>query len=259
MACRGGRGDPTQVPIFVLGLPRSGTTLVEQILASHPAIYGAGEVKHFARALDALQARDGIRAGDPEMIRYLSGHQLSRLGRDYADALATHAPSATRIVDKMPANMLHVGLIRLALPNARIIHVSRHPVDTCFSLFSTLFVEGQLYAYDLEELGRYHRAHQALRQHWREVLAPGSMLEVRYEDVVDDLEGQARRLIAHCGLAWNDACLSFQTAPRLVQTASASQVRQPIYRSSVGRWRSYEAQLGPLLDELGSAMDRAAA
>jgi hypothetical protein len=156
-----------------------------------------------------------------------------------------------RITDKMPRNFLNVGIIRLALPKARIIHVRRDPVDTCMSCFSLLFSGDQPFTYDLAELGRYYRGYAALMEHWREVLPPGVMLEVRYEEVVADLEGQARRIVDHCGLDWDDACLAFHENRRAVATASVNQVRQPIYRSSVGRWRRYEKILDPLVAELG--------
>jgi hypothetical protein len=158
----------------------------------------------------------------------------------------------------MPANYLQVGLIHLALPNARIIHTRRDLRDTALSCFSILWPTGQDHTYDLAELGRYCRAYQALMEHWRRVLPEGAMLEVRYEDIVDNLEDQARRIVAYCGLEWDDACLAFYRTERSVRTASASQVRQPIYTSSVGRWRAHEAQLQPLLQALEGAPPDAA-
>ncbi len=158
-----------------------------------------------------------------------------------------------RLTDKLPGNFLDIGLIRLILPNARIIHTVRDPIDTCVSCYSKLFASGQYFSYDLAELGRYYRCYDALMTHWRSVVPPGAILDVSYEDVVDDLEGQARRLIDYCGLPWDDRCLSFHTSSRPVKTASAVQVRQPLFRSSVQRWRKYEAGLGPLLRELGDA------
>ena len=160
------------------------------------------------------------------------------------------APTADRITDKMPANFQFVGLIHLALPNAAIIHTRRNPVDTCLSCFSKLFAGEQRFAYDLGDLGRYYRAYERLMAHWRSVLPEGAMLEVDYEEVVADLEGQARRIIAHCGLDWNDACLEFHKTERAVRTASVMQVRQPIYSSSVGRWRPYTHLLAPLFEAL---------
>jgi hypothetical protein len=150
----------------------------------------------------------------------------------------------------MPSNYYFAGLVHLALPNAKIIHIMRDPVDTCVSCFSKLFSAEQNHTYDLAELGRYYRRYEQLMAHWRRVLPEGRMLDVRYEDVVADLEGQARRIIAYCGLPWDDRCLSFHATDRPVRTASATQVRQPIYTSAVGRWKAYEQFLGPLLKEL---------
>jgi tetratricopeptide (TPR) repeat protein len=243
-----GLGNPSAVPIFIVGMPRSGTTLVEQILASHPKVYGAGELNDF----DTVMARlcDRARVPFPELARAIADKDLHELGTSYFDAVTERAPEAPRITDKMPQNCWFVGLIHLALPHARIIHTRRDPVDTCLSCFSTLFAAGQEYSYDLNELGRYYRAYQVLMQHWRDVLPNGTILEVAYEDVIDDLEGQARRLVAHCGLEWDEACLAFHKTQRIVQTASVTQVRQPIFRSSVGRWRHYRDLLRPLLEAL---------
>jgi hypothetical protein len=152
----------------------------------------------------------------------------------------------------MPGNFLHVGLVHLVLPNARIIHARRNPVDTCLSCFARLFGDEQQFSYDLGKLGRYCRGYESLMAHWSAVLPPGAMLEVHYEQVVVDLEQQARRVVAYCGLEWDDACLRFYETKRIVHTSSAAQVRQPIYRSAVGRWRPYRQWLGPLLDELGT-------
>ena len=184
------------------------------------------------------------------MIADMGQEHFRRLGAIYADQLARLAPGALRITDKMPSNFIYAGLIHLALPQAAMIHVVRDPVDTCVSCFTKLFVEGQAYAYDLAELGRYYRHYQVLMAHWRAVLPPGRMLEVRYEEIVADLDGVARRIVAHCGLEWDARCLDFHRSERLVRTASAAQVRRPIYTSSVGRWRRYEAFLAPLLAEL---------
>jgi hypothetical protein len=153
----------------------------------------------------------------------------------------------SRIVNKMPGNFRFIGLIALALPNARFIHVQRDPIDTCVSCFSTLFSESIPYAYDLEELARYYRAYEAVMEGWRIVLPPGKMLEVQYEGVVADLEGQARRIVEYCGLGWDPNCLEFHRNSRTVRTASMAQVRQPLYKSSVGRSRAYERFLGPLI------------
>jgi tetratricopeptide (TPR) repeat protein len=248
MCDRQGQGDPSAVPIFIVGMPRSGTTLIEQVIASHPKVFGAGELRVMANLAEALIGPNGKLF--PEAIPEMSGEHLYRLGDDYLKAIRRLAPAAERITDKMPGNFALAGLIHLALPNARIIHVCRDPRDTTFSCFSILFGRGHEFSYDLSELGRYFRAYQRLVDHWREVM-PETILEVHYEQVVTDLESQARRIIAHCGLGWDDACLAFHQTARSVRTASANQVRLPIYRSSIGRWQPYEEALQPLLQILG--------
>jgi tetratricopeptide (TPR) repeat protein len=237
------QGDPSSVPIFVIGMPRSGSTLIEQILASHPQIHAAGELTALEKMTDGNQF--------PEYIPALDGAALRRLGQSYIGRLPALADGKLRIVDKLSGNFLRIGLIRLILPNARIIHSMRHPIDTCLSCYSKLFTAGLYFSYDLAELGRYYRAYSGLMAHWRSVLPPGAMLDVSYEDVVNDLESQARRLIDYCGLPWDDRCLGFHGTSRPVKTASAVQVRKPLFRGSLQRWRHYEAGLAPLLDELG--------
>ena len=246
-----GLGHPSSVPVFILGMPRSGTTLVEQILASHPKVFGAGELSDFERAVAAVNEPDGARESFPEVFSRLSGERLRQLGARYLEAITPIAPAAERITDKMPLNFLFAGLIHLALPNARIVHTRRDPVDTCLSCFATLFTGEHRIAYELGELGRYYRAYARLMEHWRSVLPSRVMLEVQYEDVVADLDLQARRIVAFCGLEWDDACLSYYRTRRPVRTASVAQVRQPIYRSSVGRARAYGRLLHPLLEALG--------
>lgn len=238
-----GLGEPTELPVFVIGMPRSGTSLVEQILASHPAVFGAGEVMDLG---DAVADRMVF----PEAVPALDGAGLRAIGRAYVARLGARAPGAQRITDKLPSNFILAGLIPLALPGARIVHVRRDPRDTCVSCFATLFTAGQSFAYDLAELGRYYRAYDALMAHWRRVLPADAMLELRYEDVVADLEGAARRLIAYCGLDWDAACLSFHQTRRPVRTASAAAVRAPIHARSIGRWQRYGETLRPLLDAL---------
>ena len=237
-----GMGCPSSAPVFVLGMARSGSTLVEQILAGHPQIHAAGELT----ILEKMEHR-----GFPESVASLDGPALRGLGESYLSRLPTVASDIIRIIDKLPGNFLRIGLIRLILPNARIIHTMRDPVDTCLSCYSKLFTSGLSFTYDLAELGRYYRGYSELMAHWRSVLPPGVMLDVSYENVVDDLEGEARRLIHFCGLPWDDRCIAFHRTGRPVRTASAVQVRQPLFRSSLERWRNYEAWLSPLLDELG--------
>ncbi len=246
----GAVGDPSAAPIFVLGMPRSGSTLVEQILASHPLVHAAGELTILERLVRMLPDADGRAVPYPQGIAGLDADGFRRLGQAYLAGLPHLPAGKTRITDKAPANFFHVGLIRLILPNARIIHTVRDPVDTCVSCFSRLYSFGSSFSYDLAELGCYYRWYYELMDHWRTVLPAGSMLDVAYEDVVDDLEQQARRLIDYCGLPWDDRCLKFHETNRPIATASNVQVRRPLYRSSVARWRRYEAQLEPLLAEL---------
>jgi tetratricopeptide (TPR) repeat protein len=241
-------GYDSEAPIFVIGMPRSGTSLVEQILASHPRVFGAGEVDHFMTATSQIAGRKA--SVYPDMIAKMAVEDFRDLGKSYVEHLSSRAAAKDRIVDKLPPNFLFAGLIHLALPRARIIHVKRDARDTCVSCYSLLFAEDQPYAYDLGELGRYYRAYQALMNHWRSVLPPQRMLEVRYEDLVEDLEGQARRLISHCGLAWDRRCLTFHETKRPVHTASLVQVRKSIYASSVGRSQFYGPRLQPLMDAL---------
>ncbi|HEV8015278.1 MAG TPA: tetratricopeptide repeat protein [Stellaceae bacterium] len=244
-------GDPTRLPIFVMGMPRSGTTLVEQIIASHPDVYGAGELKTLNDVVNEVRGGDGSVIPYPDFVPALDAKALRQIAARYLGAVRKLAPDARHITDKMPSNYYFAGLIHVAMPNAVMIHTIRDPVDTCISCFSKLFTAEQNHTYELGELGRYHRRYRQLMAHWRRVLPPGRILDVRYEEVVDDLETQARRIIAHCGLPWSDACLSFHETDRPIRTASASQVRQPIYRTAVGRWRVYEEFLDPLLTALG--------
>jgi tetratricopeptide (TPR) repeat protein len=240
-----GGGNPSAQPIFVLGMPRSGTTLIEQILASHPLVLGAGE-------LPAMRLVAESAGTYPDFASQLRPDHLVPLADRYLQRIA---PLATRqyLVDKMPANFLYAGLIHLLLPNARIIHVRREAADTCLSCYTKLFAAEQLFTYDLKELGRFHRAYQTLTDHWRTVLPANRFVEVDYEAVVDDLPMEARRLTDWLGLPWDDACLRFHETRRVIRTASFTQVRQPIYKSSKGRWRRYIPYLGPLLAELGVA------
>jgi len=240
--------DEERTPIFVIGMPRSGTTLVEQIISTHPDVGAAGEIS----AMNDLVRRIG---DFPESARALDDGGFARAGQDYVSKLRTHAPSAAQITDKTPSNMYMIGLIHLMLPNATVVHVRRDPVDTCFSCYSKLFTREMGQTYDLASLGRYYQAYHDLMRHWDEALPEGRLLSVRYEDVVADIEGQARRLLAHCGLPWDERVLAFHESGRAVSTASASQVRQPIYNTSVARWRRYEAHLGPLLETLGDLVE----
>jgi len=234
-----GTGEPSDVPVFIVGMPRSGTTLVEQILSSHPQVFGAGELATLGRI--AARARE------------LTPETCAALGQEYVESVRRLAPDAARITDKMPGNFIHVGLIAAILPNARIIHCRRDPVDTCLSCYKQNFARGQHWSYELAELGEHFRRYRDLMAYWHEVL-PGWVLGVDYEAVVADTENQARRLVDHIGLPWNDACLEFYRSERPVMTASKAQVRQPIYTTSVEKWRRYGAHLEPLLAALGDAV-----
>lgn len=244
-----GSGDPSAMPIFVLGMPRSGTTLTEQIIASHPDVFGAGELPELLR-IAHRKTRPDVDTY-PDNLGHLDAGTLRAWGTEYVSAVQQRAPDAARITDKMPANFFAVPLIHLMLPNAKIIHVNRNPIDTCVSCFTRLFHRKQEHTYDLAELGRYYADYARLMDHWRRVLPGGAFLDIHYEDIVADQEGQARRLLEYCGLVWNDACLDFHKTRRQVRTASLTQVRQPIYTSSVERWRNYERFLDPLLEGLG--------
>ncbi len=239
-----GGGARSDMPIFVVGMPRSGTTLIEQILASHPAVQGAGELRYVSRIVDAA-------GGSPALVQHLDSAKLEQMGATYLALAAPLAEGRQHVVDKMPANFIHAGLIHLMLPNARIIHARRNPVDTCLSCYSKLFGGEQSFAYDQAELGQFHGDYQTLMAHWRVTIPPTALLEVDYEDVIDDIELQARRMLDFLGLPWDPACLAFYENRRPVRTASVNQVRKPIYRSSAGRWEKHAANLAPLLRELG--------
>jgi tetratricopeptide (TPR) repeat protein len=241
-------GALSDLPVFIFGMPRSGTTLIEQILASHPKVFGGGESRELANQVERIRHPED--PSYPDLVPTMSAEELRRLGASYIEAVRGKSVQAARITDKMPGNFAFAGLIHLALPKARMIHARRDLRDVAFSCFSLHFGAGHQYTYDLAELGRHCCAYAQLMQHWQTVLPEGAILEVRYEELVADLEHQARRIVTHCGLEWDDACLSFYETERSVHTASAAQVRRPIYQSSIGRWRPHEARLQPLFEEL---------
>jgi len=259
-------GCASPKPVFVLGMPRSGTSLAEQIIASHPVAHGAGELKLLHRVLDGVSVNGKlIQTGNEQgaIPTYIPGVDLScnslslrERGERYVQAIealakAAGLPGAKRIVDKMPGNYYWTGVIPFILPNARVIHTRRHPVDTCLSIYRIFFPDGMPWSYNLTDLAKVYRAYDEHMRHWEKTLPEGFMLSVRYEDVVADVEAKARAIIAHIGLEWNEACLKFYETERPVKTASLAQVRQPIYNSSVGRWKKFETFLKPLLTELG--------
>ena len=242
-----GVGEPTDAPIFILGMPRSGTTLVEQILASHPAVFGAGELDALMNIVSAVVGSDLNLETVARRLARLTGTDFKALGKRYLSAVSS---DGARFTDKMPANFRLVGLINIILPGARIIHCVRDPIDTCWSCYTKHFSSEPPFTYDLRELGTYYRAYERLMTHWREVIPPDRFVQTRYETLVETLEPEARRLAAFCELPWDDAMLDFHRHSRPVRTASASQVRRPIYRSSLERWRPYERHLRPLIDAL---------
>ena len=245
-----GDGHPAPDPIFILGLPRAGSTLLEQILASHSQVDGTLELPNILALAHRLRGRKAGASRYPDILGDLSGEQLADFGRQFIEDTRIHRQGAPFFIDKMPNNFRHIGLIHLILPNATIIDARRDPMDCCFSGFKQLFAEGQEFTYGLEQIGRYYADYVDLMEHWDEVL-PGRVLRVRHEDVLDDLEGQTRRMLDHIGLPFEEQCLAFHETRRAVRTASSEQVRQPITRAGQGAWKPYEAWLDPLKAALG--------
>lgn len=251
---KAGMGCDSRAPVFIVGLPRSGSTLLEQILASHPDVEGTHELPELSRTARSSGRGQNRVHGYPRAVAELDADQLRALGEDYLSRTERHRElGRPRFTDKMPNNFVHVGLISLILPNAKVIDARRHPLDSCFGSYKQLFARGQPFTYDLFELGEFYMEYLRLMKHWDEVL-PGQVLRVQYEDVVDDFEAQVRRLLEFCELPWNDACLRFHESDRAVKTASSEQVRQPIYQSAWHRWRNFEHHLGPLIDVLEPAL-----
>lgn len=251
-----GAGHASARPVFIVGMPRSGSTLTDQILSSHPDVAGLGEVACFRQSVPAFrntEVADYFSPGTPSitagLMEQLSNEMLRGVAKKYLSLTDTFASDAPVLTDKMLFNYLWIGLIRLALPKAKIIHCTRDPADMGLSIWRLLFRENMPWAYDLAEIGRYYKAYRKLMAHW-EKLFPGDILEVAYEDLVAKQEEQSRRLLAFCNLEWDDRCLSFHETERQVRTASAAQVRQPIYGDSVKRWKKYEKYLAPLLENL---------
>jgi hypothetical protein len=235
-------------PVFIVGMLRSGTTLAEQILASHPQVYGAGELSFWSE--NAAGALTKASLADLSPVR-MSDAMIADLGIRYLQVLRELSPDAPRVIDKLPTNFLFLGLIHAALPQARIIHLRRHPIDTCLSIYFQHFEAANTYANDLEDLAHYYSEYWRLMKHWRAILPDDAILEVPYEGLVADLPTWARRMLEFIGLSWDARCLDFDRTARPVVTASKWQVRQKLFKSSVERWRHYEpfvAPLAPLLE-----------
>lgn len=245
-------GNDSEAPLFVVGLPRTGTTLVERILGMHSRVHAAGELNQFAlcmsRAVAQLPDARG-KLSKQQRVALSARLEFAALGRDYLASIPPAAAAMPHFVDKMPLNFLYLGLIKRALPGARIIHLRRHPLDACFAIYKTLFADAYPFSYDLDELAEYYLAYHRLMAHWETVL-PGAIHTVHYEQLVSDLEPQSRALLAHCGLPWEDACLDFHRSAAASTTASASQVREPVHQRSVGRWRHFARELEPLAERL---------
>jgi len=254
--------DDSERPVFILGLPRSGTTLIDRIISSHSQVGSLGE--HDMLPLTLMNLTTGGTgsvgsdvADKTSLIEQSARIDFAELGRRYRYGIDGFGNHAARLVDKTPLNFLYLGLIHLSMPGAKIIHMRRHAVDSCYAIYKTLFRAGYPFSYSLQEVGRYYIAYRGLMDHWKMAI-PGAFLEVDYEAVIADQEGETRRMLDYLGLEWEDACLDFHRQRGPAATASAAQVRQPIYTTSIGLWRNYERQLAPLagkLTELGIEFD----
>ena len=254
---RAASGYAANDPIFIVGLPRAGSTLLEQILASHPDVDGTFELPNIlslAHKLSGRQMRD-TEPKYPRILRDLPGETLQKLGKQYIESTRIYRQGAPFFTDKMPNNFRHIGLIKMILPNAKIIDARRHPMACCFSVFKQLFAEGQEFSYSLDDVARYYRSYLKIMEHWDAAL-PGQICRVHYEDVVADLENEVRRILDYCGLPFHADCLKFHRTDRAVRTASSEQVRQPIYNSGLEQWKNYADFLQPLSDALGNAVER---
>ena len=243
-------GNPSRLPVFIVGLPRSGTTLVEQILASHGSIHGAGELESLPGVNHSITRKFRDTTPAPECMALIDGQTVGEFSERYLAELKLRSPTATRVVDKLPGNFVRVGLIKTLFPEAFVVHCTRSPLDTCLSLYFHYF-QALACSFDLGELGRYYLDYRRLMAHWQDVF-PGGVFEVCYEDLVADPEQTSRSLIDHLDLEWDEACLAFHENERSVMSPSNLQVRRPIYGTSIERWRRYEQHLGPLLEVLAS-------
>lgn len=250
-------GAGSNEPIFIVGLPRAGSTLLEQILASHSQVDGTHELPYISSLAFRLDGRRYVddKPRYPELLREIPDEQLRKFGDEFLADAKIHRRGAPYFIDKMPNNFRHIGLIQLILPNAKIIDARRHPMACCFSSYKQLFATGQEFTYGLQEIGTYYKDYVELMDHWDRVL-PGKVLRVQYEDVVADLETQVRRVLDYCELPFEEACLEFHQTERSVRTPSSEQVRQPIYTSGLEPWRPFEPYLDPLKEALGPILTR---
>ncbi len=257
IASHANTGFTSPDPIFIVGLPRSGSTLLEQILASHSQVDGTMELPNMLALAQKLRRGERMSAVNhyPGILKELPAEQFLEFGEKFIDETRVHRGSAPFFIDKMPNNFRHVGLIKLMLPNAKIIDARRHPMGSCFSGFKQLFAEGQEFTYGLEEVGTYYRDYVELMDHWDKVL-PGQVLRVQYEEVVADLDTQVRRILDYCGLEFEESCINFHETDRSVRTPSSEQVRQPIYQSGIEQWKNFESNLDPLKQALGPILER---
>lgn len=246
---KSGHGDPDPAPIFIVGLPRSGSTLIEQVLASHSMVDGTHELRDLGMVVKSDPRLGRFNPRYPKSLVDIDPKKLRHLGTEYIRRTRRYRGDRPFFTDKNPNNFVHVGLLHLVLPNAKIIDARRHPLDSCLGSYKQLFAQGQPFSYDLVELGEYYLEYDRLMKHWDEVL-PGNVLGVHYEQVVADLEGQVERILDHCGLPWEETCLRFHETERAVKSASSEQVRRPIYSTSVNTWRYYERHLAPLIEVL---------
>lgn len=247
-------GEPSEEPIFILGLPRTGSTLVERILSAHSDVHSAGELNNFSLVMMAQckAANPTPPASKLDLVERTAQLDMQQLGRAYIDSTRPDTGHTKHFIDKLPLNSLNLGLISQALPKAKLIYVKRHPMDTCYAIYKQLFTQGYPFSYDLTELANYYIAHHQLMQHWQQALGD-RLLTVNYEGLVAHLQPEVERLLDYCGLPWQDACLAFYQQDTAAKTASATQVRQPVYSGSVGKWKAYAEQLAPLRRALTEA------
>ena len=254
LEAKAGLGNPDPSPIFILGLPRSGSTLIEQILASHSMVDGTSELQDLGQIATGLNKRSGG-LKYPEIVRILEDDDFFRLGQSYIDRTMRHRKGAPYFTDKMPNNFPTIGFLSLILPNAKIINTRKNPLDSCLGCFKQHFAKGQAFTYDLYELGEFYLEYMRLMEHWHQVL-PGRILDIQYEDMVADQETQTRKLLEFCGLPWEDACMNFHETDRAIRTASSEQVRQPIHNKSVNYWKNFEKHLQPLIEVLEPVLEK---